>query len=235
MKAYNEGLSSSRETPTMLEQLILARHGETEWNIAGRAQGRADSPLTAAGIEQAHALGRTLAAQGVEHIVSSTLGRALHTAEIAAEIVGCTIAVDERLVERAFGELEGRFVAEVTAADPHWGAVLRGHDPAVSAGGGETLHDVAARMLPALDEIRALPYRRIAVITHGHCLRATLGALRNGGDYASYHHGNCGYTPLALRDGTFVADRWNLSALNLEVAEAAPTWDPRAVKLAQQS
>ena len=104
----------------MLEHLILARHGETEWNIAGRAQGRADSPLTAAGIAQAHALGRTLAAQGVEHIVSSTLGRALHTAEVAAEIVGCSVSVDERLVERAFGELEGRSVAEATAEAPLW-------------------------------------------------------------------------------------------------------------------
>lgn len=197
----------------MLEHLILARHGETEWNIAGRAQGRADSPLTAAGIEQAHALGRALAAQGVEHIVSSTLGRALHTAEIAAEIVGCAIGVDERFVERAFGELEGRSVAEAIAQNSIWGDIVRGHDPYVRAGSSESLHDVAARAMPALHDIRALPYRSVAVITHGHCLGAILGALRDGGDYSTYRHGNCGYTPLAVRDGAFVVDRWNVSAL----------------------
>ena len=202
--------------PSMLEHLILARHGETEWNITGRAQGRADSPLTAAGIEQAHALGRALAARGIEHIVSSTLGRALHTAEIAAEVVGCAIGVDERLVERAFGELEGRSVAEAIAQDPIWATIVRGHDPGAAAAGAESLHDVAERALPALHEIRALPYRRVAVITHGHCLNAILGALRSGGDYTSYRHGNCGYTPLTVRDGAFVVDRWNLSALDPE-------------------
>lgn len=196
----------------MLEHLILARHGETEWNIAGRAQGRADSPLTAAGIEQARALGRTLAAKGVEHIVSSTLGRALHTAELVAEIIGCEVSVDERFVERAFGELEGRSVAEALAENPQWAQVVRGHDPLAAAGGSESLHDVAQRALPALDAIRALPYRSVAVITHGHCLTALLGALRDGGDYASYRHGNCAYTPLTVVGAAYVVDRWSLDS-----------------------
>ena len=202
----------------MLEQLILARHGETEWNIAGRAQGRADSPLTQAGIAQARALGRAFAAQGVEHIVSSTLGRALHTANLAAGIVGCTVSVDERFVERAFGAREGGSFADAVANDPLWGAILLGHDPSITAEGSESLLDVAARMQPAMQDILALPYHRVAVITHGHCMKAILGALRNGGDYASYRHGNCAYTPLAVQGGAFVVDRWNISALDLTPA-----------------
>lgn len=198
----------------MLEQLILARHGETEWNVAGRAQGRADSPLTAAGLEQAEALGRRLKSLGVEHIVSSPLTRARRTAEIAASMVGCEVSLDERLVERAFGDLEGRAVADAMAEDPRWIAVLRGIDPAMAADGGETLHEVAARMLPALDDAKALPYGRVAVLSHGHCLRAVLGALGDGVT-AIYHHGNCAYTPLTLNGERFVFDRWNLSALEL--------------------
>lgn len=198
----------------MLEQLILARHGETEWNVAGRAQGRADSPLTAAGLEQAEALGRRLKGLGVEHIVSSPLTRARRTAEIAASLVGCAVSLDERLVERAFGDLEGRAVADAMAEDPRWIAVLRGIDPAMAADGGETLHEVAARMLPALDDVKAMPYRRVAVLSHGHCLRAVLGALGDGVTEL-YHHGNCAYTPLTLKDDRFVFDRWNLSALEL--------------------
>nr|WP_063571289.1 histidine phosphatase family protein [Luteibacter rhizovicinus] len=196
----------------MLEHVILARHGETEWNIAGRAQGRADSPLTAAGIEQAQALGRTLAAQGIEHIVSSTLGRALHTAEVVAEIIGCEVSVDERFVERAFGELEGRFVAEALVENAQWAEVVRGHDPLAAAGGSESLRDVAQRALPALEALHVLPYRRVAVITHGHCLTALLGALRDGGDYASYRHGNCAYTSLTVASGAYVVDRWNVDS-----------------------
>jgi probable phosphoglycerate mutase len=202
----------------MLEQLILARHGETEWNIAGRAQGRADSPLTEAGIEQARALGRALAAQGIEHIVSSTLGRARHTANVAAEIIGCAVSLDDRFVERAFGEREGGSVADAMANDPLWGAILLGHDPLITADGSESLRDVAARMQPAMQEILDLPYRRVAVITHGHCMKAILGALRDGGDYASYRHGNCAYTPLTVQRGAFIVDRWNVSALDLTPA-----------------
>ncbi|GAA0904172.1 2,3-diphosphoglycerate-dependent phosphoglycerate mutase GpmB [Rothia nasimurium] len=198
----------------MLEQVILARHGETEWNVAGRAQGREDSPLTAAGLEQAEALGRRLASLGVGHIISSPLLRARRTAEIAALAIGGTVSLDERLVERSFGELEGRLVAEAMAENPRWIEVLRGTEPGAAARGGESLHDVAARMLPALEAARALPYRRVAVLSHGHCLRAVLGALGDG-NTANYHHGNCAYTPLALREGRFTFDRWNLSALEL--------------------
>lgn len=202
----------------MLERLILARHGETEWNVAGRAQGRADSPLTEAGIEQAKALGKVFAAQGIQHIVSSTLGRAIHTARIAADIAGATVSTDERFVERAFGELEGRLVAEAIAEDAIWASVVRGHDPVAVAGGSESLHDVAARMLPALEAIRALPYQRVAVITHGQSMRAILGALRHGGDYASYHHGNCGYTPLVVTADSFTAEQWNISPSEAVIA-----------------
>ncbi|MET0934427.1 MAG: histidine phosphatase family protein [Luteibacter sp.] len=202
----------------MLEHLILARHGETEWNVAGRAQGRADSPLTSAGIEQARALGRALAAQGIEHVVASTAGRARHTGELVADIAGCGVTIDERLVERAFGELEGRSVSEVMAENALWGEVLLGHDPLVAFDGSESLRDVAARMMPALEDMLALPFRRVAVITHGHCVKAVLGALRDGGDYASYRHGNCAYTPLAVHDRVFVVDRWNISALDMQPA-----------------
>lgn len=198
----------------MLEHLILARHGQTEWNVAGRAQGRADSPLTEAGLAQARSLGRTLADLGVTHIVASPLPRALHTARIAAEIAGCAVSTDDRLVERSFGTLEGRFVAEAMADDPRWTAVLRATDPSVAADGGETLHDVAARMLPALEDARALPHRCVAVLTHGQSISATLAAL-GGQDAAGYRHGNCGYTPLSLRDGRLVFDRWNLAVADL--------------------
>ncbi|MET0254723.1 MAG: histidine phosphatase family protein [Luteibacter sp.] len=199
----------------MLEHLILSRHGETEWNVAGRAQGRADSPLTPMGIEQARALGRVLAARGVEHIVTSTLPRALHTGEIAAGIVGCTVSMDERLVERSFGVLEGRSLADVFEEDPSMVPVLRGYDPALAAPGGESLHEVAERMLAALATIRELPYRSVAVVTHGQCMTATLGALLKGGEYASYRHGNCGYTPLGVNSDGFIVDRWNIDPLEL--------------------
>jgi probable phosphoglycerate mutase len=210
----------------MLEHLIVCRHGETEWNIQRRAQGRADSPLTAAGIAQAQALGRALAARGVEHIVSSTLGRALHTAEIVADITGCTVSVDERLVERAFGELEGQRFEDM-ALDPVWTAVVRCSDPDATAPGSESLREVAARVMAALESAMALPYRSIAVITHGQSISALMGTLHASGDYSAYRHGNCGYTPLHVREGGLVVDAWNIDPLAVLEAEASTVTNPK--------
>ncbi|QWT19688.1 histidine phosphatase family protein [Bacillus sp. NP157] len=205
----------------MLEHLIVCRHGETEWNRERRTQGREDSPLTAAGIDQAAALGRALAARGVEHVVSSTLGRAMHTAEIVAGIVGCTVSVDARLVERAFGHLEGRQFGEIPL-DETWTAIVRGIDPDVTAPGSESLREVGARMLAALHDCLSLPYRNVAVISHGHSLRGMLGALKESSDYAAYHHGNCGFAPLQVRDGVFSVEAWNVDPLAVDAADAMP-------------
>ncbi|UPG90036.1 histidine phosphatase family protein [Luteibacter aegosomaticola] len=211
----------------MLEHLIVCRHGETVWNIERRAQGRGDSPLTEAGIGQAQALGRALAARGIEHIVSSTLGRALHTAEIVSEITGCAVSVDERLVERAFGELEGKRF-EAMALDPVWTAVVRCTDPDATAPGAESLREVATRVLAALHDIRKLPYRSVAVITHGQSISSMLATLRDDhSDYAVYRHGNCGYTPLHVREGGFGIDAWNLDPLAVELAERAVVTDQK--------
>jgi broad specificity phosphatase PhoE len=64
--------------------VLLARHGQTEWNALGRRQGQLDSPLTAAGVEQAHRHAKTVAVRGIDGIFTSPLGRALTTAEIIA-------------------------------------------------------------------------------------------------------------------------------------------------------
>lgn len=211
----------------MLEHLIVCRHGETVWNIERRAQGRADSPLTAAGIEQAQALGRALAARGIEHVVSSTLGRALHTAEIVAGIAGCTVSVDERLVERAFGELEGQRFEDM-ALDPAWTAVVRCTDPDATAPGAESLREVAARVLAALHDASALPYRTVAVITHGQSISSALATLRDDhAGFATYRHGNCGYTPLHVREDGFGIDAWNLDPLAVELAETSAVTDQK--------
>lgn len=202
----------------MLEHLIVCRHGETQWNIERRAQGRADSPLTAAGIEQAQALGRALAARGIEHVVSSTLGRALHTAEIVASIAGCAVSVDERLVERSFGQLEGQNF-DAMALDPQWTAVVRCTDPDATAPGSESLREVAARVIAALEDVLMLPYRSVAVITHGQSISALLGTLHGSSDFSTFRHGNCGYTPLHVREGSFQVDAWNLDPLAVVAAE----------------
>lgn len=92
--------------------IFLVRHGETEWNRARRYQGWSDSPLTAAGVAQAEALGRRLALlpeAAAAPITASPLGRAKRTAEIIAECLGgaAPLRFDDRLREISLGSWDG--------------------------------------------------------------------------------------------------------------------------------
>ncbi len=98
--------------------LLLLRHGETEWNRAGRLQGRDDSPLTARGLAQAAALARVAHALGVTRILASPLGRARTTAEHIATAVGVSVVVREGLAEMSFGRCAGLTLDEVRARFP---------------------------------------------------------------------------------------------------------------------
>lgn len=90
-------------------KLYLARHGQTDWNLEMRAQGRKDQPLNDAGRKQARELGKKLADLDFDICYASPLKRAAETAEIAVD-GRVRILYDDRLVERSFGEFEGRIV-----------------------------------------------------------------------------------------------------------------------------
>ncbi|HEY3912296.1 MAG TPA: histidine phosphatase family protein [Stellaceae bacterium] len=103
--------------------ILLVRHGETEWNLQRRFQGRLDSPLTTRGIAQADAIGRLLAAlpeAATAPIVASPQGRAYRTAEIIRERLGAgrAIAVDDRLREHSLGSWDGLTYRQIAARSP---------------------------------------------------------------------------------------------------------------------
>src|SRR5215217_8566820 len=91
----------------MKTELILLRHGETEWNALGLLQGHRDSPLSAEGLRQADALAARLATVSFSALYSSDLGRALQTAGRIAARTGHQVHADARLRERGLGVLEG--------------------------------------------------------------------------------------------------------------------------------
>ncbi|MEM6702610.1 MAG: histidine phosphatase family protein [Acidobacteriota bacterium] len=92
-------------------ELLLVRHGQTEWNMRGRLQGQLDSPLTERGLAQARAAGELLASRldgSGSEVVASPLGRAYRTAEIVAEALSAPgVRSDDRLKEVSFGDFEG--------------------------------------------------------------------------------------------------------------------------------
>jgi probable phosphoglycerate mutase len=156
--------------------IFLVRHGETEWNRLGRYQGWSDSPLTALGIAQAEAVGRTLAglpeAAGAP-IVASPLGRARRTAEIVAECLGAKdIRFDDRLREISLGSWDGFDREEVRA----WSRRTFGRDDRYEwyfrTPDGETYDGFAGRLAAWLAEAGEAP---VITVCHGVVTRVLRG------------------------------------------------------------
>jgi len=126
--------------------LLIARHGETEWNAAGRIQGRGDSALTARGRDQARRLAAFVADQGVERLFASPLGRARETAAIVARALDLEPVIDERLVEGSAGVGDGLTFAEIETR--HAGALARRDADRwrVALPRGETVADIWDRV-----------------------------------------------------------------------------------------
>jgi len=146
--------------------LLVVRHGQSEWNAVGRWQGHADPSLSELGRRQAFVA--TISIGAVDGIVSSDLLRAAETAAIIAEQLGVgPVVVDERLRERNVGQWTGLTRAEIDKGWPGW------LDAARRPEGFEDLDEVLARVVDALQAIHeANPGGTVLVVTHGGAIRA---------------------------------------------------------------
>jgi probable phosphoglycerate mutase len=159
--------------------LVLVRHGETDWNAEGRAQGHADVPLNALGHAQARALGVAFAQFAPTRLWSSDLMRAVQTAEHIGAATGLPVEKDARLREYDLGERSGLTLAEFATEFPERYAAWLDEREVLLLPGEETTEQVRARILPALQEcVGALePGATGLVVLHGACLEVGLMAL----------------------------------------------------------
>lgn len=180
--------------------LYVARHGETEWNRAGRYQGRLESALTPRGEAQARALAAALASRPIARVVSSPLGRCVQTAHPLAEALGLPLEIDERLVEIGHGEWEGRLRVDIETTDAQLFARWKTHPETVAFPGGESLDDVLRRWRAFASGFRGK--NDVAVVTHDAIVRlAILDASGRGpAHFWEPKVGNGAYAVLA-RDG----------------------------------
>jgi broad specificity phosphatase PhoE len=134
-------------------KLLLARHGQTEWNADRRFQGHTDTALSERGRAQAHALGRALRGHRVTAAYVSPMRRAVETAEIALADAGIPFTPIEALRELSLGAWEGCTVDEIRQQDGDpYAAWLRAPLDCPPPG-AEPLHDVRDRVLAAVEEI----------------------------------------------------------------------------------
>jgi probable phosphoglycerate mutase len=148
-------------------ELVLLRHGATEWSVAGRHTSYTDLPLTADGERQARALAGILGKRSFAAVLCSPRQRARRTAELAGLAV--TASCDD-LVEWNYGEYEGITTAAIRQRRPDWNLWTDG------CPGGETPEQVGARVDRVLAAVEPLLNGGdVAVVAHGHTLRV-LGA-----------------------------------------------------------
>ncbi|GAA4676352.1 histidine phosphatase family protein [Pseudonocardia yuanmonensis] len=204
-----------------LRRVVLLRHGQTDYNVAGRMQGHIDSQLTEEGREQALRAAPVLGAMPFDRIVSSDLTRAVDTANTIADVLGLPVKLDTRLRETHLGEWQGRRVDEVEVDYPGQIAEWRG-DPRWTPPGGESRVDVVRRSLPVVEEIDAdlaeePGAQSLLIVAHGGMIGGLVSGLLDlpeavwpiiGG------MGNCKWAVVARR-----ADhpRWRLSGYNIGV------------------
>jgi alpha-ribazole phosphatase len=151
-----------------MTELILIRHGETDWNIEGRYQGQSDTPLNQTGIQQARDMAHRLRQAHFDAIFSSDLLRARQTAEILSEISGVPLRVDPRLREIHQGEWEGMLFSDIRARYAQAFEERLRNPLEVAPPGGETVGQVRQRVLDAIQEIvEQFPHGSIAIVSHG--------------------------------------------------------------------
>lgn len=137
--------------------IYIVRHGQTDWNVEGRYQGRLDVELNDKGIEQAQKIQEKLSNVKFDKVFSSPLKRALKTAQI---ITSNEIIIDERIIERCNGELEGKLKSEIEVE-------IDFNDPNETRMGVENINDFRKRIKGFFKEIsKKYKGKNILVVTH---------------------------------------------------------------------
>lgn len=158
-----------------MTEILLIRHGETDWNVEKRLQGHIDIELNDRGRRQAEVLGSALAEEKLDAVYASDLKRAWKTAQAIALHQALAVQKEALLRERCYGALEGMSYQEIKQAYPETYLAWRSRDIHARYPCGdspaETLLEFSSRVVNAVIELaRKHPQQKIAIIAHGGVL-----------------------------------------------------------------
>lgn len=161
-----------------MKQLVLIRHGESQWNLENRFTGWVDVPLSPRGEQEARDAGEKLCAYRFDYAFTSVLTRAIRTLEIVRDVIGqpgLPVERDQALNERMYGDLQGLNKTDTVEKYGETQVKLWRRSYDVRPPGGESLQDTAERVLPYYrDRIwpRLAKDETLLVVAHGNSLRA---------------------------------------------------------------
>lgn len=157
--------------------IIMVRHGQTDWNNEQRYQGHQDIPLNEFGRQQARVLANTLQNETIEAVYCSDLCRAKETAEIIASPLALEVYPDPRLREMSFGLWEGRTFTEIYRDYPDQFEEWFRHTSDYTVPGGESVNLLLKRFKSFLQDIYGKYTGTVLLVTHGGVMRSFLYSI----------------------------------------------------------
>ncbi|MEC9383810.1 MAG: histidine phosphatase family protein [SAR324 cluster bacterium] len=156
-------------------EIILIRHGETEWNSQKRMQGHSNSDLSEVGMGQIQALGELMKNVSFDHIYSSDSLRTRQTAEAITQYSGHTLQFDQRIREKNLGVFEGLTSTEAKERHPEIYRLFKTAGANYVIDEGESTQQLLERALEFIEEIRLRhPQERVVMVTHGGVVRVLM-------------------------------------------------------------
>ncbi len=150
-----------------MTEIILVRHGETDWNASETFRGRADVDLNETGLLQAELLGEFLGEEKIDLIFSSPLKRAVRTAEAIAKFQEIEVNTVENLIDFDYGEWQGLTLLEVKERYPELYQDWLDTPEQVRIPGGESLESVLSRAMPFVeDAVMRCGEGKVALVSH---------------------------------------------------------------------
>lgn len=209
-----------------MTEIILARHGETEWNVEEIFRGRIDVALNETGVRQAQLLAQYLAKPKAEIIYSSPLKRALQTAEAIARHHHLEVSLAPALIDFNFGQWQGLSVPEVKSQYPDLFGEWASHPDRVSIPDGESLDDVRARAMALVDEVIVRHAGTVVLVSHRVVNKVLICALLglDNSHFWNIKQDTCGITTFTYENGRFVLTKHNDTSF-LKPLEKAPLRD----------
>jgi broad specificity phosphatase PhoE len=195
-------------------QVLLVRHGATDWNLQGRCQGTTDLDLNEVGVRQAEQIAASLTNETIHGIYSSNLKRAQQTAQFISLHRQLPVLIETDVRELDHGELEGLTFAEIKENYSQFIQKWRTEPAEIQVPGGERLVDVARRAWNGLNRIVQLhtAQETLVVVSHNFPILGIICRI-TGTDlnsYRTYHLDPCGVTRLNHHGG----DHWGVTCIN---------------------
>lgn len=194
-----------------MTELILARHGETLWNVGKVFRGRVDVNLDEVGIKQAELLGKYLSKWELEAIYSSPLKRALDTANIVARYQKVAVRVAEGLTDFDYGQWQSLPEQEVKRLYPDILNEWHNNPHKVIMPAGESLEDVRRRAVEAVNDVLSRHQGNVLLVSHRVVIKVLICYLLglDNSHFWNIRQDVCGITIFDYLDGHFVLTRHN--------------------------